>query len=297
MPDDIEFDDINNDKGLYEEWKDEPISSYKSIMYTIDKQLSCFAGAIRKILGYLMFCTLLVLPMLCAGFMLNASYDAFYHHQTCSGPEIWAGMLQATWWCFFWWSLICGFIWAALNDDLKALGIILLQAPYWITAWSITLVIFGDDYSVSGDAFFFVVCCVLFLMLLAMALWPFFAPLILAVILENRLTWIRYYDFRLFYNGYYFGTINPVNTTMWPSDNELYLLPPITCKDRKCTGGWSDTAPRGVVGLIEDIIIPHRNPTYCTNPSSAPGFIKQSLLSMNKTKFDLGTVANCKFPL
>jgi hypothetical protein len=27
MPDDIEFDDINNDKGLYEEWKDEPISS------------------------------------------------------------------------------------------------------------------------------------------------------------------------------------------------------------------------------------------------------------------------------
>ena len=186
-----------------------------------------------------------------------------------------------------------------MPSDWQQLGMCLLTLPYWVMAFVITAFLFPEMYVDSGDLYSFVACIVLVLMLIGMVLWPFIAPLIIAAVLEGRTTWVRYYDFKIFYNGYHFASINPVNTTQWPSDtlDENYAMPGRTCEDRTCEGGWTDAPPRGIVGLIEDIIVPNMDPTYCAQPNAAPGWIRSALLNMNTTKYNLGQVMNCKWGL
>jgi hypothetical protein len=227
--------------------------------------------------------------------MIQVAYHAYHYEQTCSGAELWAGMLQGLWWMFFWWTMMCLFAVAAMSSDWQQLGMGLLTLPYWVMAFVITAFLFPDTYYYDGELYSFIACLVLVLMLIGMVLWPFIAPLIIAAVLEGRTTWVRYYDFKIFYNGYHFASVNPVNTTQWPSGklDENYAMPGRTCEDRTCEGGWTDAPPRGIVGLIEDIIVPNMDPTYCAQPNAAPGWIRSALLNMNTTKYNLGQVMNC----
>jgi hypothetical protein len=75
--------------------------------------------------------------------------------------------------------------------------------------------------------------------------------------------------------------------------DEIYAMPGRKCEDRKCEGGWAEAPPRGLVGLIEDIIVPNMDPAYCAQPNAAPGWIRSALLNMNTTKYNLGQVMNC----
>ena len=102
---------ISLHQGSYDHYSDEQKNGNgpRGLLYAIDKQLHCCTGAVRKGLGFFIFGTLMCLPLICAGFMISTAYHAYYHEQTCSGPELWAGMLQGLWWMFFWWTMMCLF--------------------------------------------------------------------------------------------------------------------------------------------------------------------------------------------
>lgn len=254
--------------SLYDHWDDADLrtGSHQHIIKGIDSQLHCFSGTVRKCLGISIFAALLVLPLLCAGFMFNASVHAYNHEQTCGGPELWAGMTQTAWWMNAWWTMIAMMLLAYFGEEYKRPILFLAAFPLIAVAIVISAFICPE----CGDLIAFIAALVFVVMLLGVIFWPFIAPLVIASILENRKTWVRYYSFKMFYNGFHFTTINPGNTTTWPV-NALYAMPPRVCENRECVGGWPDTPPRGVVGLLEDIVVPFQYPGFCASPSSAPG--------------------------
>lgn len=266
-------------------------NSPMQVMKRIDSGLHCFSGGVRKFLGYLIFGAMMCVPLLCAGLMVSASYDVYHNEKTCSGPELVGGMLQSIWWMYFWWTMV-GLMILGSKCMPGECALIFIATPYCIMALVLAAPFVPNTTGDDGTIILIIAAIILVCMLIGMILWPFLAPLIIASQLKSRMTWVRYYNFKLFYNGLPFAEVNPGNTTQWPLDNEMYQMPERSCYDKVCTGGWSAEAPRGITGLLEDMILPNQEPSFCSSNATAPGFIRSLLLGMNST-IDLNTVQAC----
>ena len=94
--------------------------------------------------------------------MMNSTYDAYHHEQTCGGPELWAGVLQSIWWMYFWWSMI-GLMMIGAGLD-RQLGAVIISIPYIVMAFCLTIPLIPDCYD-CGDAILIAGALVLLCML------------------------------------------------------------------------------------------------------------------------------------